>query len=90
MSQGRGNDRNGRFARVVSASALSVQSDERLVERASLGIVGRAVAQPVRAGKLDPAAAIPDEAQQALETGRTGAGARIRAAHMVDHHGQAD
>jgi hypothetical protein len=44
----------------------------------------------MRTGDFHPATAVADIAQQALETRRAGAGARIGAAHVVDQHRQAD
>jgi hypothetical protein len=44
----------------------------------------------VGAGNLDPAAAVAEEAKQALKARRGGAGAGVGAAHVIDHDGTAD
>ena len=59
-------------------------------KRVRVRIVRRLPADAVRAGKLHPAAAVAEQAQQALEARRGRAALRVGAAHVVDHHRQAD
>ena len=67
---------------------LRIGLHQRLVKRPRVGIVGRVLAETMRARQLGPAPAFADGAKQALEALGGGAGAGVGAAHMVDHHGQ--
>ena len=62
---------------------------QRLVKRPRIGIVGRILADAMRARQFCPAPPLADRAQQALETIRLGARARVGPSHVIDHHRQA-
>ena len=57
---------------------------------ARVRIVRRALADAMRAGELHPAAALAEQPQQALEARAPSAEPRVGAAHVIDHHRQAD
>src|SRR5258708_6667864 len=69
---------------------LRIGARQRFVERPRIRIVRRVLADAMRARQLCPAPALADRAQQALETIRLGAGARLGSSHVVDHHRQTD
>src|SRR5258708_31276428 len=55
-----------------------------------IGIIRRGAAEAMGARQFRPAPAVTDRAQQALKTRGCRAGARIGAAHVIDHDGQAE
>jgi putative copper resistance protein D len=70
--------------------ALGVGAHQRFEERPRVRIIRRPLTHAVGAGHLDPAAAVANEAQQALEARRRRPVDGIGTAHVVDHDRAAD
>ena len=63
---------------------------QRLMKRPRIRIIRRVLADAMGARQFCPAPALTERAQQALETVRLGARARVAPSHVIDHHGQTE